>query len=972
MGGKGGGSKSVTIGYKYFMGLHMAICMGPVDSLNKIYAGERVIRGSALTSSNRIYISAENVFGGEEKEGGIAGNVDVMFGENTQGANDYLQSKLGTNIPGFRGVLSVVCRQIYIAAMNPYPKPWWFEVTRIPQSTWQSSYAEIGTGSANGAHIIREAIIDTTWGMGYPFSKIDEVAFTAAAETLHTEGIGLSVALHAQGQVEEFVQMILRHINGVLYQDQITGLFTLKLIRDDYTPANLPLFDDSNILSLDSFQRPLYGEMVNEVVIVFRPQGAPEDDAVVFQNLASIQAQGAVISQKLDYPAIDSRASAILIGERELKQHSTPLAAGSMTVNREGWSVKPGDAIRFSWPEYGIVEMVLRINKIDYGNIGDGKIVLFFSEDIFGLPSVSYVEPQNPIWDDPLTDPIATNASDVDIKEVSYFDLATYFPSAPDLVLDNVEATDTFLMFMVSLAQTAAAASGFEVWTKLATASDPAYVATTSGGFTPTGYLESAIGYTDTTDIELSSDTDFDVFLDDLDSLYAYIDDEVVALDSITAPTDVALGKISIRRGCLDTVPAEHVAGSRVYFAHREAAYDPTEYQETTEIDCKVLQITGTGVYDLASATAIRTDALVARHYRPYPPARVIFTGPTENPWYPTVLYNGSGATAINWVDRNRLQQTTIDLLDWFDSGITVEPGTTYTLRYFGEFAIPLAPASADKITTGITVKNQEWTTELTDAARGSFAPSRVDQDLEMTFSDGSIGGSLSDETTAQNVTNVTFSNMIATFADGYCDIGDWAMDGTNWSIKLTFNPDDTGDDYQLLIGKFGVTGTGGTDHYALYWRRTDYYLYSTHQSSSPSIINGAYCHPGLDHTIVLSRDGTGNARPFLNGVQMANTLGNPASWAGRDWALGGAWQPNDPTRYRLFSGTMKDLRVWQDVAVALTDMFTEDNQVNRVFRVRLTSVRDAVDSYQSFDYVVPKRIGWGLFFDQDWNGRES
>jgi hypothetical protein len=969
-GGKGGGSKSVTVGYKYYMGLHMAICMSPIDSINHIYAGERSIYGAQVTGSTRRIISAENVFGGEEKEGGIAGPVDFLFGEETQAQNAYLQSKITTNIPAFRGVVSIVCNQIYIAAMNPYPKPWWFEVTRIPEASWQPAYAEIGTGSANGAHIIREAITNTTWGMGYPFSQIDETSFSAAAETLYNEGIGLSVALHQQGQLEEFIQMILRHINGVLVMDLLTGLFKLKLIRDDFTPANLPLFDDSNIIKLNSFQRPLYGEMINEVVIVFRPQGESKDDAVVFQNLASIQAQGAVISQKLDYPAIDSRASAIKIGERELKQQSTPLVAGSMTVNREGWSVEPGDPIRFSWPEYGIDQMVLRVNKVDYGNLTRGEITFTFSEDIFGLPSVSYVDPQDPIWDDPLTDPIATNASDVKIVEVPYFDLATYFPSAPDLVLDNVDVTDTYLSFMVSLAIDAAAASGFEVWTKLSTAPDSAYVDTTSGGFTPTGYLESAISYTDESDIELSADTDFDVFLDDLDSLYAYIDDEVVKIVSITAPTDVDLGKITIGRGALDTVPAEHSAGARVYFAHREAAYDPTEYQETTLIDCKVLQITGKGTYDLASAVAIRTPALVARQYRPYPPARVLFTGIPTNVFYPLVLYS-STAAQVNWVDRNRLQQTTIDLLDFFDLGITVELGTTYTLCWFGEEDLPNLPANASKITTGLSSGTQSWTTELTDAARGSFSPSREDHDLEMPFSSGAIGGSLSDETTAQNVTNVVFSNMIATFTAGYCDIGDWIMDGTNWSIKLTFNPSDTGEDYQLLIGKFDVTGTGGTDIYALYWRRTDGFLYSVRSGIGPSLITNSYCHPGFDHTVVLSKNNTGYALVYLNGVQRGNSTANPASWVGRDWALGGAWQPNDPTRYRLFTGTMKDLRVWQDVNVALTDMFSEDNQVNRFFRVRLTSVRDAVDSYQSFDYVVPKRIGWGLFYDKEWNGRE-
>jgi hypothetical protein len=42
----------------------------------------------------------------------------------------------------------------------------------------------------NPAHIIRECLTDTNWGMGYPESDIDDVSFTAAANTLYSESNG--------------------------------------------------------------------------------------------------------------------------------------------------------------------------------------------------------------------------------------------------------------------------------------------------------------------------------------------------------------------------------------------------------------------------------------------------------------------------------------------------------------------------------------------------------------------------------------------------------------------------------------------------------------------------------------------------------------------------------------------------------------------------------------------------------------
>lgn len=154
-----GGSKKQTVGYRYFMGLHFAICQGPVDALLQINAGDRnawdgTVRtspirikwamleaeinmpipesgGGPATESKQIRIVAPELFGGDKKEGGIMGWADVMMGEDTQQPNDYLVSQLGTPMPAFRGILSLVFRKGMVGAMNPYPKPWSFKVRRI-------------------------------------------------------------------------------------------------------------------------------------------------------------------------------------------------------------------------------------------------------------------------------------------------------------------------------------------------------------------------------------------------------------------------------------------------------------------------------------------------------------------------------------------------------------------------------------------------------------------------------------------------------------------------------------------------------------------------------------------------------------------------------------------------------------------------------------------------------------------------
>jgi len=141
-------SKKVTVGYRYYMGLHFGICHGPVDSVNQITVGERSAWSGSQTSSAAIAISAPELFGGDAREGGVEGFLSVMMGEPTQAANGYLAGLLGAGVPAFRGILSAVWWGGQVSANNPYVKPWAFRVKRILQgwtggSAWYPEKAEI-------------------------------------------------------------------------------------------------------------------------------------------------------------------------------------------------------------------------------------------------------------------------------------------------------------------------------------------------------------------------------------------------------------------------------------------------------------------------------------------------------------------------------------------------------------------------------------------------------------------------------------------------------------------------------------------------------------------------------------------------------------------------------------------------------------------------------------------------------------
>ncbi len=151
----GGSSKKATVGYRYGMGLHFGLCHGPVDSVQDVLVGERSAWTGDQTASGSVVIDAPELFGGDKREGGISGQLDIMMGEPTQTTNSYLVSKLGAVIPAFRGILSAVWRGGQVASNNPYVKPWAFRVKRILQgwtggTAWYGAKAPIVFSTPSG------------------------------------------------------------------------------------------------------------------------------------------------------------------------------------------------------------------------------------------------------------------------------------------------------------------------------------------------------------------------------------------------------------------------------------------------------------------------------------------------------------------------------------------------------------------------------------------------------------------------------------------------------------------------------------------------------------------------------------------------------------------------------------------------------------------------------------------------------
>ena len=143
-----GGSKYQTVGYKYFMGGMLDLCLGPIDKVLRIRADEKIAwQGSH--EGGVLNIAQWNLFGGDEKEGGIGGDFNFAFGSPTQTQNAYLAARTNGLLPAYRATCAAILQRIYIGT-SAYPKGMDFQLQRIfkkgieGEAQWYSEKAGIG------------------------------------------------------------------------------------------------------------------------------------------------------------------------------------------------------------------------------------------------------------------------------------------------------------------------------------------------------------------------------------------------------------------------------------------------------------------------------------------------------------------------------------------------------------------------------------------------------------------------------------------------------------------------------------------------------------------------------------------------------------------------------------------------------------------------------------------------------------
>ena len=671
-------STRVTVGYEYYLGLDLGLCLGPGVRLRQIFIDEESV-WTGSTSSTAVTtgsISAKKLFGGYKEGGGWVGDFTFYPGSYDQAVNSYLEGQVGAgNVPAYRGISRIVFENNLIGESSQLRKMS-FVLDKYTDDLGLSNDGKIGD-DINPAEAIYQILTDEWSGLGIDATRIDTTTLTAIGEVLYTEGNGCSVLVTSAAEGKKVLTEILRQIDGIIFQDPETGDISFKLIRQDYTVGDLPTYDESDILSIKNFTKTSWEDVVAQVKVSY-PQRDKESSAVaVSQDMATANMVGRMRTANVSFPFCYEPALANELASRERAQQSVPLFRMTLEMNRNGYSLRPGDVFRVSWPEYGISQIVMRVQKHDLGELLNNKVVIDCLQDVFAVGSTVFATPEETSWEEPETEP--TDILTEEVVEMPYF----YGSRIETPVVDgkaNVipfplkpsDASSSFDMFAGTVTDELEIreVANIDYPPSGTLQSDYAQDAGLATGLDSTGFVLENVSGTFPTGQSLA-----DIRTGEVGILY--VDGEWMAYLSAVVSGDTTVS--NVYRGIFGSQVKEHSSGTRVWALSIEqlgTGVLSLDLDEQSTVYYKLLDRVGSlaQLEDDVSESSLALDA-TGIHDRPLRPRFAQIDGEREN-----ILIEDATDVDLTWVNSNRAaSQVTIEN----DATETPDEAETYDIEFY-------------------------------------------------------------------------------------------------------------------------------------------------------------------------------------------------------------------------------------------------------------------------------------------------
>lgn len=677
-------SKKVITGYKNYIGVDLSWALGPGVVYRRLWFGENLVWAGCLYDEpcvNEIVIDLPELYGGSKdgNRGGLGGKITMYCGAFDQPRDPYLALKLNANVPAYVGIAHMV-----FSSVDGLSGFWFGNANNVDAISCEASYftnslglpaylQNVGTDGldANPVEVLYDILCDNWGNLGYDPAKINVVAWRIIAQTIYDEGNGISISIANATEAKDVVKQILRQINGTIYEDPTTGLVELDLTRDNYDVLDLDVLGPSQIVEIRNYSKKLWSETNNVVRVKYtdREAGYIKDKVAIAKDFALLRFQGKQRPIEITMPGVYNASLANQIAARELSNLNVPLFQCEMVLNRTVASLKPGSVFVWEWPEWGIVQMVLRIRKVGKGDLRDGKITISVVQDEFSLKNTVISAPVPPIY-------IPTSYEPADIVLFDFLEVPAFLDYQAGL---GTRAGYTRLMsFVQSPTDYSIGYDGFiedgdedaQVLT-VAPYSDYAKLDGAIGRFDgfATGVLavvtikelNNAAALKPTPDVRLGG------------GLFA-IGDEIFAYEDFVDNLDGTYDLTDVHRAFFDTGWFAHIDEAPLYFFDGQEGFFESDSLPGVAIDVYLTDRTATGSSAVADAVVSpinpvgRVERVVAPDYATADASRAM-----------NQVFTVADIVSIDARARTRLEV----IEAWFenDAAGTAEAGTLYTIK---------------------------------------------------------------------------------------------------------------------------------------------------------------------------------------------------------------------------------------------------------------------------------------------------
>ncbi|MHA3913838.1 VWA domain-containing protein [Halovulum sp. GXIMD14793] len=315
------GGKKQKVGNRYYLGIHFVLAQA-LDAIIEIRMAQKSL-WKGYWGTGRLSIHKPKHMGGDEREGGFSGSMDLMKGEADQPANDYLLSLYKGLGIAFRGVVSVVFRRPYIGANTARLSPTAFKAVRVSELLdWEPETAIVSVEQEVEGAAIYIAMDASASMAGFRFEnqKIAMASFVRSLRGTRNDIKIVTWAWNVIDVIERFgcrdddYEEIALWIEALNTTANLTNFDAgVSLAADFFVDADNSLTEPGDFKNLISnlFGGTRDAKASKRRVIIFTTDGAP-DASSEFTAAETVAAIGGVEVFAFNIDLADTSATAVL------------------------------------------------------------------------------------------------------------------------------------------------------------------------------------------------------------------------------------------------------------------------------------------------------------------------------------------------------------------------------------------------------------------------------------------------------------------------------------------------------------------------------------------------------------------------------------------------------------------------------------------------------------------------------------